>query len=55
MKAARPRVVCHMVTSIDGLFDVGEIDEFAPRRLVLEAVERQLDDVLLLRYRVTNE
>ena len=40
--ARRPRVICHMMTSID------------QQRLALEAVERRADDVLWLRYRVVS-
>ena len=53
----RPRVICHMMTSLDGrigtaaLFDV-EGEGMAPRRLALAAVEQRADDVLWLRYRV---
>ena len=70
----RPRVICHMLSSVDGRiavtgwpitaegrqhyelvhaapFDV-EAGEGSPARLVLEHVERRVDDVLWLRYRV---
>jgi len=36
------------------VFDIAA-DDVAPRRLVLEAVERRADDVLWLRYRVLVE
>ena len=54
--ARRPRVICHMMTSIDGrergvsylLAGAREID----LPLALEAVEQRADDVLWLRYRI---
>jgi hypothetical protein len=56
-RARRPRVICHMMASLDGrvgraaLFDVAD-DGMTPRRLALEHVEQRPGDTLWLRYRV---
>jgi hypothetical protein len=48
----RPRVICHMMgVGMASLFDLTD-EKTAPHRLVLAGVERRVDDVLWLRYRV---